>query len=81
MGTAGDSVFINGIILIFKSGSCIQRDIGFGEMFVITKSVTSKKILIEFYVSKAASPRNVFGLIRGCLEKKSLSVGIKSFES
>ena len=32
MGTAGDSVFINGIILIFKSGSCIQRDKGFGEM-------------------------------------------------
>ena len=53
MGTAGDSVFINGIILIFKSRSCVQRDIGFGEMFVITKSVTSKKILIEFYGIKS----------------------------
>lgn len=27
----------------------IQRNTGFGEMFVIIKSATSKKILIEFY--------------------------------
>ena len=60
MGTAGDSVFINGIILIFKSRSCVQRDIGFGEMFVITKSVTSKKILIEFYGIKSSIAKECF---------------------
>lgn len=49
MRTTGDSVFIDGIILIFKSGSCIQRNISFREMFVITKSVTGKKALIELY--------------------------------
>lgn len=60
MGTAGNSVFINGIILIFKSGSCIQRDIGFGKMFVITKSVASKKILIEFYGIKSRITKECF---------------------
>ncbi len=60
MGTAGDSVFINGIILIFKSGSCIQGDIGFGEMFVITKSVTSKKILIESCGIKSSIAKECF---------------------
>lgn len=60
MGTTGDSVFINGIILIFKSGSCVQRDIGFGEMFVITKSVTSKKILIEIYGIKSCITKECF---------------------
>ena len=39
----GDTVFVDGIILIFKSESCIQRNISFREMFVITKSVTGKK--------------------------------------
>ena len=46
-------------------------------MSVITKSAAGKKAFIEFY----SIERNVLGLIRGCLEKKSLSVGIKSFES
>ena len=34
-----------------------------------------------FTESKAASPRNVLGLIKGCFEKKSFRVGIRSLES
>ena len=29
MGTTGDTIFIDGIILIFKAESCIQRNISF----------------------------------------------------
>ena len=76
----GDNT-IDGIIQIFKSGSCIQRNISFREMFVITKSVTGKKALIELCGIESSITGKVFGLIKGCLEKKSLSVGIKSFES
>lgn len=47
MRTTGDTIFIDGIILIFKSGSCIQWNISFRKMFVITKSVTGKKALID----------------------------------
>lgn len=37
MGTAGYPVLVNDIILIFKTGSSIQGDIGFRKMPVITK--------------------------------------------
>lgn len=36
MRTTGDTVFIDSIILIFKSGSCIQRNIRMGEMSSIS---------------------------------------------
>lgn len=48
MRTTGDTVFIDSIILIFKSGSCIQRNIRLGEMSIITKSVTGKKVFVDF---------------------------------
>ena len=47
MSTTGNTVFINAIILIFKSGSYIQWNISFRKMFVITKSITAKKTLIK----------------------------------
>ena len=50
-------------------------------MFVITKSVTGKKALIELCGIESSITQEGFGLIKGCLEKKSFSVGIKSFES
>ena len=51
-------------------------------MFVITKSVTGKKALIELCgIESSITQEGFLGLIKGCLEKKSLSVGIKSFES
>ena len=50
-------------------------------MFIVTEGVTGKEALIKLNGIKAASARKVFGLISGCLEKKSFSVGIKSFES
>lgn len=49
MGTVGDIILIDGIILIFESGSCIKRNICFREMFFNTKSITAKKTLIAFY--------------------------------
>lgn len=81
MGTTGNTIFINGIILTFKSESCIQRNIRLDEMSVITKSVTSKKFFVEFCSIKSRITKEFFGLISGCFKKKSLSVGIKSFES
>ena len=47
MGTTRNTIFIDGIIRIFKTRSCIQRNISFREMLVITKSVTGKKALIK----------------------------------
>ena len=48
---------------------------------LLAKVSPVRRVLYNSTVSKAASLGNVFGLIKGCLEKKSLSVGIKSFES
>ena len=47
MRATGNNIFINGIILIFKTRSCIQRDISFREMFIITEGVTGKEVLIK----------------------------------
>ena len=70
MGTTGDTVFIDGIILIFKSGSCIQRNISFREMFVITKSVTGKKALIELYGIESSITEECFWIDQGMFEKE-----------
>ena len=47
MRATGNTIFINGIILIFKTRSCIQRDISFREMVIITEGVTGKEVLIK----------------------------------
>ena len=72
MRTTGDTVFIDGIILISKSESCIQRNISFREMFVITKSVTDKKALIEFYGIKSRITEEGFGIDQRMLGKEVL---------
>ena len=46
---AGNSILIDGVILVFKTRSCGERNIGLLEMLVIPKSVTSKKALIELH--------------------------------
>lgn len=66
----GDTVFVDGIILIFKSGSCIQRNISFREMFVITKSVTGKKALIELCGIECRISEEGFGLDQWMFEKE-----------
>lgn len=66
----GDTVFVDGIILIFKSGSCIQRNISFREMFVITKSVTGKKALIELCGIECCISEEGFGLDQWMFEKE-----------
>lgn len=66
----GDTVFVDGIILIFKSGSCIQRNVSFREMFVITKSVTGKKALIEFCGIECSISEEGFGLDQWMFEKE-----------
>ena len=43
-----NAVIVDGIILIFKSEPGIQRNICFGEMFMITESITGKKIFVGF---------------------------------
>ena len=53
----------------------------FVKCLLLPKVSPVRRVLYNATVSKAASPGNVFGLIKGCLEKKSLSVGIKSFEA
>lgn len=53
----------------------------FVKCLLLQKVSPVRRVLYNATVSKAASPGNVFGLIKGYLEKKSLSVGIKSFES
>lgn len=60
MGTAGDTIFVDGIILIFKTGSCIERDICFREMFIITKSVAGKKIFIELQGIESSVSKECF---------------------
>src|SRR5699024_3432394 len=47
MRTTRDPVFIDSIILIFKTCSCIEWNICFLEMPVLTKSITGKKALIK----------------------------------
>lgn len=53
----------------------------FVKCLLLPKVSPVRRVLYNATVSKAASLGNVFGLIKGCLEKKSLSVEIKSFES
>lgn len=53
----------------------------FVKCLLLPKVSPVRRVLYNATVSKAASPGNVFRLIKGCLEKKSLSVGIKSFEA
>lgn len=62
MGTTGNTIFINGIIPTFKSGFCIQRNIRLDEMSVITKSVTSKKLFVEFCSIKSRITKEFFGI-------------------
>ncbi len=60
MRTAWNTILIDGIILIFKSGSCIQRNISFREMSVIAKSAAGKKAFIEFYSIESSITKECF---------------------
>lgn len=81
MRTTGNTIFVYGVVRILKTGPCVQRNICFLEMSVFTKGVTGKKRLIKSYGIKSSITGKGLGLTSGCLEKKSFSVGIKSFES
>ena len=72
MGTTRNTIFIDGIILIFKPGSCIQRNISFREMFVITKSITGKKALIELCGIESCISEECFGIDQRMLGKEVL---------
>ena len=72
MGTTRNTIFIDGIIQIFKSGSCIQRNISFREMFVITKSVTGKKALIELCGIESSITQEGFWIDQRMLGKEVL---------
>ena len=61
-GTAGDTVRIEGIILVFQTGSGIQWDISLGEMPAVTKGIAGQKKLIEFYGIKGRITKEGFGI-------------------
>lgn len=62
MGTAGDTVCIDGIILIFQTGSGIQGDISFREMSVETEGIAGQEIFIEFYSIECRISKEGFGI-------------------
>ena len=67
MGTAGNTVCVDGIILIFKPGSCIQRNISFGELSIVTEGIAGEKLFIKFYGIESRIPKEGFGIGQGVL--------------
>ena len=71
MRTTRDPVFIDSIILIFKTCSCIEWNICFLEMPVLTKSITGKKALIKLSGIESGISEEGFGIDQWSFGMKS----------
>ena len=47
MRTAGNTIFVNAVVLMFNTGSGVKRDISFSKVFVVSEGITGKKQWIE----------------------------------
>ena len=62
MGTAGDPVFIDCIIDIFEVCSCVQRYVCFGEMAVLSESITGEKVFVKLYSIESSITKKCSGI-------------------
>ena len=62
MRTAGDYVFSDRIIDIFKGCSCIQWYVGFGEKEVLSKSIAGEKNFIKLGSIERGIIRKCYGI-------------------
>ena len=60
MRTAGNPIFIKGVVLFFKTSPGIQWDISFMKMFIISKRITGKKFGIECRSIKSSVAKESF---------------------
>lgn len=58
--TARNTIFMNGIIRIFKPRACIQRNVCSGKMFISTKSIAGKQCFIEEGCIKSSITKESF---------------------
>ena len=62
MRTAGNPIFINRVVLFFKTSPGIQRDISFIKVFMISERITGKKFGIECRSIKSSIAKKSFGI-------------------
>ena len=60
MRTAGNPIFIDLIILLFKTSSGVKWDISFTKVLIISESVASKKLWIECRGIKSSIAKKSF---------------------
>ncbi len=71
MRTAGNPIFINRVVLFFKTSPGIQWDISFIKVFMVSERITGKKFGIECRSIKSSiAKKKVLGLINGCFKKE-----------
>lgn len=70
MRTAGNPIFIDLIILLFKTGSGVKWDISFTKVFIISESIAGKKLWVECCSIKSSITKESFGIDQWMLGKE-----------
>ena len=70
MRTAGNPIFINRVVLFFKTSPGIQWDISFIKMLMISESIAGKKFGIECRSIKSSIAKESFWVNQWMLKKE-----------
>lgn len=79
MRTAGNTVFINGIINIFKMSPCIKWYVSFREVAVFAKGIARKERFVKLYCIKSSITEKNFRIDQWMLGKEISQGGDKQF--